>query len=145
MDNTHQGDAIKKAYETVSHFMSVDQLNTEREVLGDEFDAKIANLALHIRDMPTTFGQSDKENDMVAYLCYNKQDSDTEWYITEKDTNEKQFEVFGFSLHKETGLITMGIIKLQDVLEKDYQVNLDFKPTSKSKLMKQYHKKAIAA
>ena len=61
---------------------------------GDYFRTKMLEYAKRVYHMPQTYEQDGKGDEAVTYLHYFNSDSD--WWITEKDMEAEQRQAFGY-------------------------------------------------
>ena len=97
--------------------------NTVRSVRMAE---QVITTANRIESMPSTIEQSGKGDDAIAFVSYLDPNSEKRWYVTEKDTDDGQFQVFGAMKQDNDSDLITGIIPLQEVLAKNYYLDLNF-------------------
>jgi len=105
--------------------------NAQKQIVknSDEFDDIINELGETITNMPTTGETDGQGKDAIAYLHYFKGGSD--WYITEKDIEKKQYQAFGYAvLNGDYQFAEFGYISIEEL--KEMGVELDFHWTPKS-------------
>ncbi|MFT7880451.1 MAG: DUF2958 domain-containing protein [Sulfurimonas sp.] len=119
-DNSEQLEKLKviKGFIGGSQYSILeDAVNSE----DNEFEEVINRLHQTITTMPKTYEQDGKGDKAVAYLHYFNSDSD--WYITEKDMEDEQLQAFGLvSLHG--GEPELGYISIEEL--KSLNIELDF-------------------
>lgn len=95
---------------------------------GNFFKAKMAELAEIIRTMPKTYEQDGKGMDAVAYLHYFTAGAD--WWITERDQEEVQYQAFGLAdLFGDGGeLGCISIVELIQAIEPGAELDLYWTP-----------------
>lgn len=119
-DNLSTRDKLK----VIKNFIGEEQYSILYRAIkqtNHEFKEVIDRLHETITTMPKTYGQDGKGDEAVAYLHYFNSDSD--WYITEKDKSEEQIQAFGLvSLHG--GEPELGYISIEEL--KNNNIELDF-------------------
>lgn len=138
--NTEKSDAEKAAEVagnlfTIRYFMCTPQKKAILEGFRSEekqfFFDKVKELAERIENMPKTYEQDGLGDDAVAYLHYFKGGMD--FYITEKDMEEQQFQAFGLSVIHESEL---GYVSIDELIHNDVELDFHFTPTKIGELKK---------
>ena len=118
----------KEKIEYLKNFISKQQLNSLEHILKSEekqyVKEKIDYFFDLIQKMPKTFetdGQGDKA---IAYLHYFK--SSIDFFVTEKDMETEQLQAFG--LVNMNGEMELGYISIQEILELNFELDLNFVP-----------------
>jgi hypothetical protein len=111
----------------VKHFIGPSQLsamgNGTRGEEGQSFKDKFVEIAKAINDMPKVYGQDGKGDDAVVYLHYFKGGSD--WYITEKDSEEEQLQAFGYAiLNNDKQNAELGYINIEELIRLNVELDL---------------------
>lgn len=121
-------EAIIPAVKYLSDFIGRQQLDTMTSaVRGEEgqwFIDKLVTLADQIKGMPGVHGQDGKGNNAIAYLHYFNGGQD--WYITERDMDGEQLQAFGFADFGASS--DLGYINIQELIEKNVELDLHWKP-----------------
>ena len=95
------------------------------------FVEKTHEYADRIAAMPVTYGQQGPS--AIAYLHYFHSGSD--WYITEKDTEQDQWQAFGYAvLNGDTQNAELGYIPIIELVRLGVELDLHFTPTPLSKI-----------
>ncbi len=119
-----QAISLQDKLEVIKGFIGVSQYSILKNAIKsdeNEFEEVIERLHQTITTMPKTYEQDGKGNKAVAYLHYFKGGSD--WYITEKDTEDEQLQAFGLvSLNGDYPEI--GYISIEEL--KKLNIELDF-------------------
>lgn len=107
--NKQQGDAITALLEG-------EESNHFRALMNDIIDT--------INEMPKTYETDGQGDEAVAYLHYFIGNMD--WYITEKDMEEDQFQAFGLA---DLGYgQELGYICIQELIDAGAELDLYFAP-----------------
>ncbi|MCK5663315.1 MAG: hypothetical protein KAI17_07500 [Thiotrichaceae bacterium] len=126
-----------KISKSLQGFFSKSQLKAIVEnCRGEEkqfFYDKMKEMSGIIKKMPKTYDQEEKGDDAIAYLHYFKGSYD--FYITEKDMEEIQYQAFGLAVMAEAEL---GYISIVELIENDFEIDLFFIPQSISELKKRH-------
>jgi len=109
-------------------FLSSDQL----EVMGngcrgderDFFYEKINEYADLVSSMPKSYEQDGKGDDAIVYLHYFF--SGYDWFITEKDREDDQFQAFGFADLGYGG--ELGYISINELTTAGVELDLHWTP-----------------
>ena len=114
----------------IRNFVSRPQLSVIRELLkgeeGQFFIDKMMELADRIETMPKTYEQDGKGQEAVAFLHYFIAGMD--WYITERDMEAEQTQVFG---QADLGYGSeMGYISIVELVEAGAELDLHFVPAT---------------
>jgi hypothetical protein len=116
-------------YATLSKFMGNAQINAIKELSkgeeGEYFEEVAEELVGTFNAMPKTYEQDGKGDDAIAYLHYFYGSCD--WYITEKDMEDPQYQAFGLA---NMGQAELGYINIEEL--KANNVELDFHWTPKT-------------
>ncbi|MGJ0353722.1 hypothetical protein NG783_10550 [Aliarcobacter cryaerophilus] len=119
---------MKSKLEFLQSFISKQQLNSLEYLLKSEekqyAKEKIDYFFDLIQKMPKSYetdGQGDKA---ITYLHYFK--SGIDFYITEKDMEDEQLQAFG--LVNMNGEFELGYINIQEILELNFELDLNFVP-----------------
>ena len=98
---------------------------------GEYFKSKMNELAQLVDGMPKTYEQDGMGDDAVVYLHYFYGGMD--WYITEKDMEDEQYQAFGYVKGQSSEL---GYVSLVEILGGKYPVELDlyFEPKKLSEV-----------
>jgi hypothetical protein len=109
-------------------FISKSQVYALKDLLAGEeknyFAKMLMDLSRLIENMPMTYETEVQQNPLV-YLHYFNADSD--WWIVEKDIEEKQLQAFGYvSLHGWE--IEAGYINIVELLENNIEMDLYWTP-----------------
>lgn len=86
---------------------------------GKFFDDKAEELGKLFATMPKTYEQDGKSDQAIAYLHYFHGGFD--WYITERDMEEKQLQAFGLAVIHEAEL---GYISIRELIENGVELDL---------------------
>ena len=117
-------------------FIGAEQMSAIIEgIRGEEgqfFKDKLCELSALVTSMPKTHEQDGKGNQAVAYLHYFTGGCD--WYITEKDSEEEQFQAFGLADLGYGG--ELGYISLVELLEAGAELDLHFAPRTLAEVRK---------
>lgn len=115
-------------------FVSLNQLNTVRELFNGEegsyFVDKMVALDELISNMPKTYEQDGMGDKAVAYLHYFRGGMD--WYITERDMENEQYQAFGKANLGYGG--ELGYISIVELIENNIELDFYFEPTELGKL-----------
>ena len=119
---------MKSKLEFLQNFISKQQLSSLEYLLKSEekqyFKDKIDEIYTTVDTMPKTYetdGQGDKA---IAYLHYFKNGID--FFVTEKDMEDEQLQAFG--LVNMNGELELGYISIQEILELNFELDLNFVP-----------------
>jgi len=116
------------AIQTLLKFVSPQQLKLMTELSrgeeGEFFIEKLLELAETVSTMPKTYEQDGKGDDAIAYLHYFRGGYD--FYITEKDMEEEQYQAFGLVKMHVTEL---GYVSIVELMENNIEIDLHFEPT----------------
>ena len=119
---------LKNKLEYLKKFISKQQLSSLEHILKSEekqyAKEKIDYFFDLIQKMPKTYetdGQGDKA---IAYLHYFK--SGIDFFVTEKDMEDEQLQAFG--LVNMNGELELGYISIQEILELNFELDLNFVP-----------------
>ena len=119
-------DAVK-AIKLLDGFIGNFQLQTIADGCRSEekqfFFDKLAEMANLIETMPKTGEQEDKGDEAIAFLHYFSGSFD--WYISEKDMLDDQFQAFGLG---SMGYPEYGYISIVELIENNVELDLHFKP-----------------
>jgi hypothetical protein len=118
-------------YATLKKFMGNNQVEVIKELSkgeeGEYFEEVAEKLVSTFKTMPKTYGQDGKGDDAVVYLHYFYGCFD--WYITEKDTEDPQYQAFGMA-NMGYAYAELGYINIEEL--KANNVELDFHWTPKT-------------
>lgn len=105
--------------------------NAQKQIVknSDEFDDIINELGETITNMPSTGETDGQGKDAIAYLHYFKGGSD--WYITEKDSEKKQLQAFGYVvLNGDYQFAEFGYISIEELKQMGVELDFHWKPKS---------------
>jgi len=115
---------------TLKQFIPISELNAMRENLrgeeGQYFINKMVEMSTLINAMPHTYDQDGLGDQAVAYLHYFSGDMD--WYITEKDMEDDQYQAFGLADLGYGG--ELGYISIVELVQSGVELDLHFTPTT---------------
>jgi len=125
---------VKKSAQFLKGFMSARQLDFILEACrgeeGQFFIDKLAEMTHLIETMPKT-GETENIEEPLAYLHYFTGSFD--WYISEKDKLDEQFQAFGVA---NMGYPEYGYISITELIENGVELDLHFKPETLKVLKK---------
>ena len=108
---------MNKQQATLAHFVSAQQLQAIRALAKGEEAAFFANALTELQQtidtMPLVYEQDGKGDETVAFLHYFKGGFD--WYITERDFTDEQYQAFGLVSGQCLELGYVSIIELMSV------------------------------
>ena len=124
---SHNFSDALKAIKSLKGFISRSQLQALGEGCRSEekqfFFDKLAEMAELIETMPKTGEQEDKGDQAIAYLHYFSGSFD--WYISEKDKLEDQYQAYGLA---DMGYPEYGYISIVELIENNVELDLHFTP-----------------
>jgi len=125
----HEAAKLMENVKVVRQFVSPAQLAAMAEGVRreerDHFLDKFEEIANTINTMAKTYEQDGKGDDAIVYLHYFIGGSD--WYITEKDMEDEQYQAFGLAdLYGDGG--ELGYISIIDVLAVGAELDLYWTP-----------------
>lgn len=119
---------VAKAFNTLRWFVNVNQLTVmDNGTLGEErqyFIDKFCEYADRIDNMPKTYEQDGKGDQAIVYLHYFR--SGMDWYITERDMEDEQYQAFGLADLGDGG--ELGYISIQELIENGVELDLHWTP-----------------
>ena len=119
---------MKSKLEYLKNFISKQQINSLEYLLKSEekqyFKDKIDEIYTIVDTMPKTYETDGQGNEAIAYLHYYK--SGIDFFVTEKDMEEEQLQAFG--LVNMNGELELGYISIQELLELNFELDLNFVP-----------------
>jgi hypothetical protein len=92
---------------------------------GDFFKSKMAKLNALFCAMPRIYETDGQGDEAIAYLHYFNSDSD--WYITERDFSSIQHQAFGLAVVFETEL---GYISIEELIRNNVELDLYWTPVT---------------
>lgn len=114
---------------TAARFLSVQQLHIiQCNVNGEEgnfFLNKMAELVNLFKTMPKTYEQDGKGDEAIVSLHYFKNGMD--WYITERDQEEMQYQAFGLA-DLGIGQPELGYISIEEITDNGAEIDLHWTP-----------------
>jgi len=94
---------------------------------GEYFYKKITDLKTQILAMPKTYETDGQGNEALATLHYFNSNSD--WYIIEKDMEEQQIQAFGFTrLNGDSQNAELGYINIEELIQYGVELDLYYTP-----------------
>ncbi len=119
-------ETTQQKLEKIKPFLGEQQWSViSNNVDGSEYEFKdvVDSLFKTISTMSKTYEQDGKGDDAIVYLHYFKGGSD--WFITEKDSNEEQCQAFGYAvLNNDLEMAELGCINIKEL--KEFNVELNF-------------------
>ncbi len=119
---------MKNKLEYLKKFISKQQLSSLEFILKSEESSyakeKIDYFFDLIQKMPKTYETDGQGNEAIAYLHYFK--SGIDFFVTEKDMETEQLQAFG--LVNMNGELELGYISIQELLELNFELDLNFVP-----------------
>lgn len=97
------------------------------------FRDMVVTLKKLISTMPKTMGQDGKGDNAIAYLHYFHGGFD--WYITEKDSADPQYQAFGLAHLFEAEL---GYISIVELVESGVELDLHWTPKTIGEIKKEH-------
>jgi hypothetical protein len=121
---------IENAKICINELLGISQKQTAKYLLkteeADFFSDIFAGIGKIFKTMPETYGTDGQELEAIAMLHYFKNGLD--WYITEKDCEKEQLQVFGM-VNGECGYIS-----LIEVIAADAELDYYWEPTKLKEL-----------
>ena len=100
---------------------------------GQFFIDKLAELQALITGMPKTYDQNGKGDNAIVYLHYFKNGAD--WFVTEKDMEEKQLQAFGLAdIFRDGG--ELGYISIEELLKNNVELDYHWTPKTLGEVRK---------
>lgn len=116
------------AFEKLRHFAGHAQIAAIRQGLkGEEsehFEAKLAEYTGRVLTMPKVYEQDGLGENAIVHLHYFRGNQD--WYITERDTTDQQFQAFGFA-NLGCGA-ELGYINIAELIAHGVEMDLHWTP-----------------
>ncbi len=120
---------IRRIPESVRGFLPrIQRLATESALPGEEgafFANKLQELKEIIATMPKTYETDGQGDDAVVYLHYFS--GSVDWYITEKDAEDRQLQAFGLA-DLGQGFPEMGYINIEELVAASVEMDYHFAP-----------------
>ena len=131
---------IKDALASLKPFIPSNQLRCTKTLMhgeeGEFYQNKILELAAIVKSMPVTYEQDGKGDEAIAHLRYFG--ANFECYVTEKDMEEEQVQMFGYSswngAEPEIGYIDLPEIIKHPLMNIDYH----FTPTTIGQILSKH-------
>lgn len=113
----------------VNKFISIEQRFAIADACdgeeGEYFLNKLQALQTLVDTMPKTYEQDGKGDDAVVYLHYFRGGMD--WYITERDMEQEQYQAFGLA-DLGMGSPELGYISIQELIDNNVELDLYWEP-----------------
>ncbi|MFZ5832431.1 MAG: DUF2958 domain-containing protein [Planctomycetota bacterium] len=112
----------------LTHFVPKRQMQVLRHLLrgeeGEFFRERLAELALVVERMPVVYGQEGLGDKALVHLHYFSPGGD--WWITERDTTDEQYQAFGLA---DLGYAELGYIPIIELLDiPSVEIDLHWQP-----------------
>lgn len=119
---------LVSAVKSLGAFISGGQLKTLADGTRSEerafFEEKLLEMAERVRTMPKTYEQDGKGPEAIAYLHYFHGDMD--WYITERDMEDRQYQAFGLV---DLGYGSeLGYVSIEELKANNIELDLHWEP-----------------
>ncbi len=122
---------MKEKIKYLKYFINPLQLKILTENLNSDergyFKSKINEMFNIVTTMPKVYEQDGKGDDAIVYLHYFAKGMD--WFITERDLSDEQFQAFGL-VSMDIEYPELGYIPINNLLR--FGVELDLNWTSKT-------------
>lgn len=132
---------MKSKLEYLKKFISKHQINSLEYILNGEESAyakeKIDYFFNLIQKMPKTYDTDGQGDKAIAYLHYFK--SSIDFFVTEKDMeDDEQLQAFGLvNMNNE---IELGYISIQELLDLEFELDLEWTPKTLKEVRKELEK-----
>lgn len=130
---------MSRSEQVLTRFIPRQQLLTIAELAkgeeGQFFIDKMAELVRIIETMPNT-GETDGQGmEAIAWLHYFYAGSD--WWITEKDVEEEQYQAFGYAcLNGDWEMAELGYIPIVELVQMGVEIDLYWEPKKLKEIVK---------